>query len=97
MLRLIANRFFGVAISVSIFRETDQFRVTYFGSSIKVRFLKPVLRDHRNDWIEGILVRKTELEQLICAEVTTIRLRNLASRAWPAVSGSQKLPPNGRN
>ena len=53
--------------------EPDRFAVIYFGSSLKVCFLERVLRDQRNGRIGDIPIPYTELEQLVCAEITVIR------------------------
>jgi hypothetical protein len=57
--------------------EKDRFGVIYFGSSLKVCFLERVLRDLRNARLGDVPIPYTELEQLMCAEVTTVRPLNL--------------------
>jgi RES domain-containing protein len=57
--------------------EPDRFRVIYFGSSLKVCFLERVLRDRRNGRVGDVPIAYAELEQLTCAEVTTVRALTL--------------------
>jgi RES domain-containing protein len=57
--------------------EPDRFGVIYFGSSLKVCFLERVLRDRRNGRLGDVPIPYTELEQLTCAEITTVRPLNL--------------------
>ena len=53
--------------------EKDRFGIIYFGSSLKVCFLERVLRDLRNGQLGDVPIPYAELEQLMCAEVTTVR------------------------
>ena len=57
--------------------EKDRFGIIYFGSSLKVCFLERVLRDLRNGQLGDVPIPYAELEQLMCAEVTTVRQLNL--------------------
>jgi len=57
--------------------EKDRFGIIYFGSSLKVCFLERVLRDLRNGRLGDVPIPYAELEQLMCAEVTTARPLNL--------------------
>src|SRR5260370_42033614 len=57
--------------------EEDGFGIIYFGSSLKVCFLERVLRDLRNGRLGDVPIPYAELEQLMCAEVTTVRPLNL--------------------
>jgi hypothetical protein len=57
--------------------EKDRFGIIYFGSSVKVCFLERVLRDLRNGRLGDVSIPYAELEQLMCAEATTVRPLNL--------------------
>jgi len=57
--------------------EKDRFGTIYFGSSLKVCFLERVLRDLRNGQLGDVPIPYAELEQLMCAEITTVRPLNL--------------------
>jgi len=57
--------------------EKDRFGIIYFGSSLKVCFLERVLRDLRNGQLGDVPIPYAELEQLMCAEATTVRPLNL--------------------
>jgi len=57
--------------------EPDRFGVIYFGSSLKVCFLERVLRDRRNGRLGDVPIPYAELEQLTCAELTTVRPLNV--------------------
>jgi hypothetical protein len=57
--------------------EKDRFGIIYFGSSLKVCFLERILRDLRNGRLGDVPIPYAELEQLMCAEITTGRPLNL--------------------